>query len=1408
MNRPSFRSPAHDAPLIWGGAIFLKRAPWLGVRWLLLLVGSFLLLALPGKGQTTVPVVQWQRSHRVPVTCTADTTRDWAFQLVGTRDGGYISGAYTGRVVSTPISPRCAPPIRPALIKLKADGSADFRREVALGTFSGSGRLTEAIELVDGSGYAAAGFIGVDLLFARFDFLGNEILGTRLTKANLGVNAQAFSLREVLTTNAAGQLVSDGFIIGGLAADSANPIVVAANAETSLSPDEAAGPINRLFLLRLAADGTTVLWRRWFRQGVAGAADGGAIVRPVYANGTIPVASGTRVARAPLGALEGFVFTGGFLNPDTLVTGTDAHTNMVVVRTDVNGLNRKQVWVANRPYVTSNYYCNYADNFANFHDYGTDVEQAPTGEIIVTGVFNRWGFNRGCKPPANPNTLSPTSNFLFVGETYLLGWPKAFLGNERPTFREYLGLDGAGEFRPQVEVTPAGDYAVASGVLKGNGYELNRSYLSLYKRGSTFNAPLTAAWSPVIIAPPAVAAGFENRLACTFGLCLSQDGGFVISGNDNKFDLTKAVGTYENHDAVFTYLRACELTSSTAQVIGDGTTATAVTWTAPRRIRGEVRVKRNATLTIDGAEIQFDDTRSYQTTQSANPLNPTRVVVEAGGKLVVRNGARLTVLRAAAGCPSSTTPRMWDGIFALGTGTKAGSPTPYDPAFTQTAANQAVVELTDATLDNAHVGVATGGWQYNSATGVVQGAFTQGGAILTATRSTFRNCGTGIYFLPYSFRTTTTLGQNLGRVTACQFLADAPLADPAYTSTVNGVPTRQPMPAHIRAYASGIQLRNNTFTISDALATATPTLRGTGVLGNGGGLGAYDNVFTNLSVGLNTGNTTPGYAVVLHRNQFTGCAGGANLTASNAAQVYNNIFKPGRGNDTYALGLGIINCYGFAVENNQFSGQHTGCGGAAGCTTRGINVNGVDGPVAASPRPNQLRRNFFSYLGEGIFGTNANIGLSLFCNSFVGPTPDNPGPAAATIVSRDITIMTGAGLTTGLKAQQGRCLDNAPTLPANNLFSHTCARLSSARDVSIFNSNSGAVPLDYNYARDLNSGQQRTLPGGAVGTTCYTTAAMNPIPCGDPYPGFVIACPEVVPQSQTTGQIRTTLAATTDPAARAALLDELLRRYLGDTLYVAGLDSAVALLTPLNEPGYGEQLTALRQVGGYPPLASRPAPPTPTGTGTGWVARRAARRAEAATATPAREALTAAARTAAAGGTYFEQVRALLAPLGSEATIRATLRADSTLRGQLWAIARDTTAWGFVAGQAALTRYCGYRFRMGLGQLPPADEWGDETGARAAAPVAAPRPLLTLYPNPTTGRVLVRLAEGAAPAGRLVVWDAFGKIRQTVAWPAQKASVKAEEVVLDLSALLPGLYYYTYWVGDEKVQTGTLVRQP
>ncbi|MBC7448838.1 MAG: T9SS type A sorting domain-containing protein [Hymenobacteraceae bacterium] len=241
--------------------------------------------------------------------------------------------------------------------------------------------------------------------------------------------------------------------------------------------------------------------------------------------------------------------------------------------------------------------------------------------------------------------------------------------------------------------------------------------------------------------------------------------------------------------------------------------------------------------------------------------------------------------------------------------------------------------------------------------------------------------------------------------------------------------------------------------------------------------------------------------------------------------------------------------------------------------------------------------------------------------------------------------------------------------------------------------------------------------------------------------------------------------------------------------------SAVALLRQVQEPGYREQLTALEISGGYTPSSRASA-----GAGAGGRQPQGSRKYQAVPATI----ISAAHTTSTTAGSYYDQVRDLLAPLGTDSAITATLQTDSTLRNRMWQIANDTTTWGYAAGQAVLSQYLGYTFRPwyeGGGVLSGPSQ-------RTTLATAADQPKgarLALYPNPADQFVTLQVSErDGRPMGVVRLVDALGRLCRTVALPADGTAT------LDLRGLAPGLYYYTYsvGVGEAPVQSGTLVKLP
>ncbi|MBC7446638.1 MAG: T9SS type A sorting domain-containing protein, partial [Hymenobacteraceae bacterium] len=441
---------------------------------------------------------------------------------------------------------------------------------------------------------------------------------------------------------------------------------------------------------------------------------------------------------------------------------------------------------------------------------------------------------------------------------------------------------------------------------------------------------------------------------------------------------------------------------------------------------------------------------------------------------------------------------------------------------------------------------------------------------------------------------------------------------------------------------------------------------------------------------------------------------------------------------------------------------------------RGVVATLSDGSNPTAMRSNMIYRNTFQAVSTGIYAQRGNSSLILRCNSF------------ATVSRADIEAAVGFSTTTPptlvnpLYNPHGECDGEHPEKSIANFFSLT----SGGKSIWVIGD---ANDLEYNHFQPSTGFP--TAPGTVVKTVktnCFTTY----LPSRD--------CPEQRPvTTQTVAQLRAALNTLTNVVDRNEVLDELLRRYLDPTVYAAGLDSAVALLRAVSAPAYLEQLNALEVRGGYTPSSLVVAG---GGNTTGEMTARAT------TTTPL-------ARTSTAGS-YFDQVRDLLAPFGTESAILAALQTDSTLRGRLWQIATDTTTWGYVAGQAVLSRYLGYEFQ------PWYENSGDATASDAfrapavsptnsrpmgAAPQTQPRPAtLAVYPNPATTQLALTytLPDGAGPA-TLILRDPTGKVCRQLTLDA-----RTTEASVGLHGLRPGLYYYTYSVGGGRVQSGTVVKQP
>lgn len=286
--------------------------------------------------------------------------------------------------------------------------------------------------------------------------------------------------------------------------------------------------------------GTGAPAHRWLAVATVGggASTNSCVARPIYAGGTTHTPTAEYVAHRPTAAfappgsdpLVGFAVVGGL--------NVNGQRDAALIQTDTDGLNPVVATVPDKMYAAGS--IPWCGDLETHTDWTTDVEQ-DGNELVVAGLFNfiDWGAT-GCVPPANPLVLVPrpgAGRELMVGKTYLLRWPVGFASTSSPDFTQFVNLSAGGEFRPQVEPTADHQYLVATSVLGSNfsmpsQYELNLHYLGRFDGTATPTPTSTSLQWERTFTGPRLSNGEPSQLACTFGLALMRDGGYLVSGNN------------------------------------------------------------------------------------------------------------------------------------------------------------------------------------------------------------------------------------------------------------------------------------------------------------------------------------------------------------------------------------------------------------------------------------------------------------------------------------------------------------------------------------------------------------------------------------------------------------------------------------------------------------------------------------------------------------------------------------------------------------------------------------------------------------------------------------------------------------------------------------------------------------
>jgi hypothetical protein len=453
---------------------------------------------------------------------------------------------------------------------------------------------------------------------------------------------------------------------------------------------------------------------------------------------------------------------------------------------------------------------------------------------------------------------------------------------------------------------------------------------------------------------------------CPFGICLAKDGGVVLCGNNScngdDYQFIKwANDCHANRQFV-----------QGALTIGNGTNTT---WGLNTIVRGLIKIQAGGSLTINNnAIIQFANTYHtvdwYNLSQNLSTLNPTKIVVEKGGRLILDN----CTLKGINACGLES---MWEGIEVLGTPDKI-------PVLT----HQGSVEiLNNAKIINAYNAITAGGRTYDlngrsSTTGLLGGGMVYIHHPVNSVVSHFQNCRFGVWFAPVS---NTTVIANTYSIENTNFVNDAVLVD---ANCVDGLGNGCGPNSQLGSWNQDkIVLKNSKFSNTIATSTLGSLSRGIAVDLFDARLSPDACTFTQMTRGIYAryaiGVTDP---LTVTNSTFTKTMFGINTVAGALHYFKGNTFSqiPDAISNNGSYGIRFDGSTNYTVEqDNIFNSINPG-------------VFGIISDATLS-NPSLIFKNSFVGVDFGVQTQGNNAGLQLRCNSHSDNTrawsinPQSPG---------------------------------------------------------------------------------------------------------------------------------------------------------------------------------------------------------------------------------------------------------------------------------------------------------------------------------------------------------------------------------------------------------------------------------
>ncbi|MEY3965078.1 MAG: hypothetical protein RL263_247, partial [Bacteroidota bacterium] len=260
-----------------------------------------------------------------------------------------------------------------------------------------------------------------------------------------------------------------------------------------------------------------------------------------------------------------------------------------------------------------------------------------------------------------------------------------------------------------------------------------------------FNSSDQEEWSKKVDAtdkPRVPFPGDLKKQECVYSLSETSDGGLVTSGNtSHNFDdfyLLKLFGDCQKN--IFDYETPTNVVNNTIEINSN------TTWSSGKKIKSRVVVNNGATLTIDGATIEFADFR-----QTGKIV---RIDVMPGAKLLLKNGAKLTSIQS---CPFS----VWSGIAVYGNSTLSQSFSNQGSVVIQGSSTQKVF------IENAVDAIMTKGFSATNLNSIDWNSF---GGIVQAEFAVFQNNLRDVEFMRYNSFENGISQPNLSFFRHCEFI--------------------------------------------------------------------------------------------------------------------------------------------------------------------------------------------------------------------------------------------------------------------------------------------------------------------------------------------------------------------------------------------------------------------------------------------------------------------------------------------------------------------------------------------------------------------------------------------------------------------------------------------------------------